>query len=298
MEDFTRGKVPAKHLASINTMVDSLIGELTNIKDQSTNVITSIEQDRRVLAAAIETAIAIIVKLKIKLPKQLNQYERSEVPGILNDIASKLPQDNTENISMKETLEDCARKVETRNKVIAKKVEKLNVLESSLSSYYLKEKDFDDEVVINLAEIKAKKAAGNQQQLEPVQQVVNEPIQIQTQPVQLQQESKYDKYKKDLEELFRTSSSDEEIDEDITINNNYSLKELAELHYDNPEYWNYIYNYKDNKDIIDGIRYLNHMTLEEFIETPDMLFGFTLKFPSEIKTYTFIPKEEGRSRAA
>ena len=65
-----------------------------------------------------------------------------------------------------------------------------------------------------------------------------------------------------------------------------TIRDLANNYYGNPSYWVYIYNYGDNREILNKIALDNNILLEELSTNSDILFGVELKVPKEIEFYS------------
>ena len=65
-----------------------------------------------------------------------------------------------------------------------------------------------------------------------------------------------------------------------------TIRDLANNYYGNPSYWVYIYNFDDNKDILNKLALDNNILLDELSNNSDILSGIELKIPKEIEFYS------------
>lgn len=264
MIDYSRADNSKNHRNSFMKMIQSINNDIESLKMKYENIWNKLEIDRKLLAQSIEESIRILKELKIKTDKPLNQYSRDEVPGILFKIARDL--DDTV-VEQKDKIVENAKTIESRFKFIKTKSEELENLENKLSSYYVKEQDYDDEVVIDLASYKKKKDK-------------------QEDNLTLTQE---------LDDLVKNTFNIKDEEEDYTrlkITKDFSLEELAQAYYGNKEYWSCIYYHPENLDFLSQLCNLYDMDIEIFKSTKKLLKGFEICFPKEIKIYESIPQSE------
>lgn len=264
MEDFSKTSVTKNHKNSFDKMISSIASELETIKREYYKYWNAINEDRKVLAYCVEECIKLTKKAGIKVPKNLDQFERLELVDFILENSYKYDPEDRDNII---TL---AKTIKEKYLMILVNVPKINELETKLSKYHVDEKDFDDEVEIDLS-VYRKKAT----------------IEVPAHTDELSEEE-LDKLVDEAVSLYDSDSEYIIID----INNSATLLELALKFYDEEDYWYYLYDYKDNKTKLDIICDEKNITLDELIKTPGLLKGLSLKFPEEIKTFISIETQD------
>lgn len=265
MIDYSRADNSKNHKNSFMKMIQSINNDIESLKMKYENIWNKLEVDRKLLAQSIEDSIRILKMLKIKTDKPLNQYSRDEVPSILFKIAKNLDDKVAE---LKDQLVENAKTIESRFKFIKTKSEELENLENKLSSYYVKEQDYDDEVVIDLSSYKKKKEQENLTLTQELDDLVKNTFNI----------------REDEEEYTR-----------LKITKDFTLEELAQAYYGDKNYWSCIYYYPENLDFLTQLCHLYDMDIETFKSTKKLLKGFELCFPKEIKVYESIPQTKQKT---
>ena len=85
-------------------------------------------------------------------------------------------------------------------------------------------------------------------------------------------------------EIYEAEEKDDNKDEFIlfTIDDNLTLKDIAQNVYQNEDNWIYLYNYRNNTNKIDRKAAEFDASVEDIASTPRCLSGVTLEFPTEL----------------
>lgn len=298
MVDFSDRETLKQHKNSINSMSKSIIEKITSLTDEFNNLISSCDIDRKEQAEAIEESIKIIHDNNIKLPKPLNQYQKSDIPDILIELALRLKNKP----EVRKILEKNAKIVESRLTLINKKTPKILELEKSLSEYHVKEQDYDDEVVIDLKKTKEPSiqlrglenfnVQPNELNEEPKEenipeQVVELPSKVEEIPIQEDDELANEEY-----DIVQEHDKAYE----VLIKSDATLMQFCGEVYGDSSYWGNILHYGNNATVVGGICQLNGFSENRFAVTPGLLKGVILEFPKELRVYERETGGQGRKK--
>lgn len=182
-------------------------------------------------------------------------------------------------------------KINNRNKEIIEIGSILESLSEDLNDYYVKEDDLEDEVVLNIEDFVNE---NNNNQINEEDEVVSTHM-ASFELINKVKENTTQRKNFSLD-FFNLFSDNDKSDEHIFYETHgNSLNTLSKNVFEKEEYASYIYNYSDNKDIIDEYFIDRNLNFDNLYDTP--LSDITIKIPLKIEVYQPINKE-GKAKAA
>ena len=289
MENFAKPSVLKNHRNSFNSsvkairgLIDSLSNEYTQIADnigtyskKRESIIQSLENkfkkyNLNYKSPLIQNSLEDILKYAEELESQLDislaSLDGEKKSKVIDDTLS-IPSDITQ--------------IEVISKKIEKASKRLEELESELSMIRIPEKDSKEETVVNFKELVNKKKNNNE-----VKPVEEHTVVVDDLSASLDNDNiSSDIFKDDESEL--TSYLDSLMGEDnnsvrVSMNNSSSFADKVEAVYGDDSFINNVYNYGNNKNVIDKKAVELGMSSDEVMEDKNALMGEIIDFPTEI----------------
>lgn len=289
MENFAKPSVLKNHRNSFNSsvkairgLIDSLSNEYTQIADnigtyskKRESIIQSLENkfkkyNLNYKSPLIQNPLEDILKYAEELESQLDislaSLDGEKKSKVIDDSLS-IPSDITQ--------------IEVISKKIEKASKRIEELESELSMIRILEKDSKEETVINFKDLVNKKKNNNE--VKPVEEhtVVVEDLSSSLDNDNISS----DIFRDDESEL--TSYLDSLMGEDnnsvrVSMNNTSSFADKVEAVYGDDSFINNVYNYGNNKNVIDQKAVELGMSSDEVMEDKNALNGVIISFPTEL----------------
>ncbi|MBQ7240756.1 MAG: hypothetical protein IJS56_04885 [Bacilli bacterium] len=289
MENFAKPSVLKNHRNSFNSsvkairgLIDSLSNEYTQIADnigtyskKRESIIQSLENkfkkyNLNYKSPLIQNSLEDILKYAEELESQLDislaSLDGEKKSKVIDDTLS-IPSDITQ--------------IEVISKKIEKASKRIEELESELSMIRIPEKDSKEETVVNFKELVNKKKNNNE-----VKPVEEHTVVVDDLSASLDNDNiSSDIFKDDESEL--TSYLDSLMGEDnnsvrVSMNNSSSFADKVEAVYGDDSFINNVYNYGNNKNVIDKKAVELGMSSDEVMEDKNALMGEIIDFPTEI----------------
>lgn len=159
MVDYSRAASSRAAKASFDKAAQSLISEIQELQAEYETEWKKVEDLRRSRASLIENVIPILKSNEVKLARPLSKCDNGELMEELSKTVNSL--DTTPQEEVKVAMV----RIESRYDQLVKQAKKLDALYERLSSYYVPEKDYDDEVVVSLKGRKKKKNEDKKQEV-------------------------------------------------------------------------------------------------------------------------------------
>ena len=289
MENFAKPSVLKNHRNSFNSsvkairgLIDSLSNEYTQIADnigtyskKRESIIQSLENkfkkyNLNYKSPLIQNSLEDILKYAEELESQLDislaSLDGEKKSKVIDDTLS-IPSDITQ--------------IEVISKKIEKASKRIEELESELSMIRIPEKDSKEETVVNFKELVNKKKNNNE-----VKPVEEHTVVVDDLSASLDNDNiSSDIFKDDESEL--TSYLDSLMGEDnnsvrVSMNTSSSFADKVEAVYGDDSFINNVYNYGNNKNVIDKKAVELGMSSDEVMEDKNALMGEIIDFPTEI----------------
>ena len=150
MVDYSRAATSRAAKESFDKAARSLIQEIQALQVEYEEEWKKVEELRKSRASLIENVIPILKSNEVKLARPLSKCNNSELMEELSNTVNSL--DTTPQEEVKVAMV----RIESRYGQLVKQAKKLDALYDRLSSYYVPEKDYGDEVVVSLKNAKKK----------------------------------------------------------------------------------------------------------------------------------------------
>ncbi len=151
MVDYSRAATSRAAKSSFDQAAQSLISEIQALQAEYETEWKKVEELRRSRASLIENVIPILKNNEVKLARPLSKCDNTELMEELRNIVNSLDTTPQEEIRVAMV------RIDSRYSQLVKQAKKLDALYERLSSYYVPEKDYGEEVVISLKGQKKKK---------------------------------------------------------------------------------------------------------------------------------------------
>ena len=289
MENFAKPSVLKNHRNSFNSSVKAIRGLIDSLSNEYTQIADNI-------SAYSKKRESIIQSLENKFKKYNLQYKSPLIQNSLEDILKYADELESQlDISLASLDGEKKSKViddtlsipsdVTQIEVISKKIEKaskrIEELESELSMIRIPEKDSKEETVINFKDLVNKKK--NYNEVKPVEEHT---VVVDDLSASLDNDNiSSDIFRDDETEL--SSYLDSLMGEDknsvsVNMNNSSSFADKVEAVYGDESFINNVYNYGNNKNVIDQKAVELGMSSDEVMEDKNALMGVIIDFPTEI----------------
>ena len=289
MENFAKPSVLKNHRNSFNSSVKAIRGLIDSLSNEYTQIADNI-------SAYSKKRESIIQSLENKFKKYNLQYKSPLIQNSLEDILKYADELESQlDISLASLDGEKKSKViddslsipsdVTQIEVISKKIEKaskrIEELESELSMIRIPEKDSKEETVINFKDLVNKKKNNNE-----VKPVEEHTVVVDDLSASLDNDNiSSDIFRDDETEL--SSYLDSLMGEDknsvsVNMNNSSSFADKVEAVYGDESFINNVYNYGNNKNVIDQKAVELGMSSDEVMEDKNALMGVIIDFPTEI----------------
>ena len=289
MENFAKPSVLKNHRNSFNSSVKAIRGLIDSLSNEYTQIADNI-------SAYSKKRESIIQSLENKFKKYNLQYKSPLIQNSLEDILKYADELESQlDISLASLDGEKKSKViddtlsipsdVTQIEVISKKIEKaskrIEELESELSMIRIPEKDSKEETVINFKDLVNKKK--NYNEVKPVEEHT---VVVDDLSASLDNDNiSSDIFRDDETEL--SSYLDSLMGEDnnsvrVNMNNSSSFADKVEAVYGDDSFINNVYNYGNNKNVIDQKAAELGMSSDEVMEDKNALMGVIIDFPTEI----------------
>ena len=289
MENFAKPSVLKNHRNSFNSSVKAIRGLIDSLSNEYTQIADNI-------SAYSKKRESIIQSLENKFKKYNLQYKSPLIQNSLEDILKYADELESQlDISLASLDGEKKSKViddslsipsdVTQIEVISKKIEKaskrIEELESELSMIRIPEKDSKEETVINFKDLVNKKKNNNE-----VKPVEEHTVVVDDLSASLDNDNiSSDIFRDDETEL--SSYLDSLMGEDnnsvsVNMNNSSSFADKVEAVYGDDSFINNVYNYGNNKNVIDQKAVELGMSSDEVMEDKNALMGVIIDFPTEI----------------
>lgn len=289
MENFAKPSVLKNHRNSFNSSVKAIRGLIDSLSNEYTQIADNI-------SAYSKKRESIIQSLENKFKKYNLQYKSPLIQNSLEDILKYADELESQlDISLASLDGDKKSKViddtlsipsdVTQIEVISKKIEKaskrIEELESELSMIRIPEKDSKEETVINFKDLVNKKKNNNE-----VKPVEEHTVVVEDLSASLDNDNiSSDIFRDDETEL--SSYLDSLMGEDnnsvsVNMNNSSSFADKVEAVYGDDSFINNVYNYGNNKNVIDQKAAELGMSSDEVMEDKNALNGVIIAFPIEL----------------
>lgn len=152
MVDYSRAVTSRAAKSSFDQAAQSLIAEIQALQAEYETEWKKVEELRKSRASLIENIIPILKRNEVKLARPLSKCDNSELMEELSNTVNSLDTTPQEEIKVAMV------RIESRYDQLVKQAKKLDALYERLSSYYVPEKDYGDEVVVSIKGHKKKKS--------------------------------------------------------------------------------------------------------------------------------------------
>ncbi len=289
MENFAKPSVLKNHRNSFNSSVKAIRGLIDSLSNEYTQIADNI-------SAYSKKRESIIQSLENKFKKYNLNYKSPLIQNSLEDIL-KYAEELESQLDISLASLDGEKKLKviddtlsipsdiTQIEVISKKIEKaskrIEELESELSMIRIPEKDSKEETVINFKELVNKKKNDNEVKPAEEHTVVVDDLSASLDNDNISS----DIFRDDESEL--TSYLDSLMGEDnnsvrVNMNNSSSFADKVEAVYGDDSFINSVYNYGNNKNVIDQKAVELGMSSDEVMEDKNALNGVIISFPLEL----------------
>lgn len=305
MVDYSRADGSRNHKSSFDKAANNIIKYVEDLQKSYNSIWEELEKYRKERAAIIENMIQILKNVKIKTNSPLGRCNNEEINTELNRIINELP------FAEKEEIQLSLVKTNNRYAEIVRLGAKLDEIAEELAKLHIAEKDVDEEVVITMPQAKDddlkqvtkikkapktlivkledrlnsnKKTDDNTEV--PADDDLLTPLKEAAKEFGSDEEG-MENYLNDMQELLGTKPEEEYIDYKMT--RGMTLVELAETVYEDSSLWEALYEYGNNKGVLDRKAAEYGLTKEEAATDPRCLEGVTLQIPLELTTYVERP---------
>lgn len=197
MVDYSRATTSKAAKDAFDSTADSLIRAIESLKGEYSKEWETEEEYRKGRAAIIENVKPILKEHDIKLRKPLDRCNNEELMEELDRAAQALPYEDREEIEVAKV------RIDGRYTQIVEQAKILEALNDKLAKYHLPEKDYDQEVIISINDLKK----SHETKREEVKEVKEEtPKQTETIIFPTTRESRHEE---DLEEVTDVYQADE-----------------------------------------------------------------------------------------